>query len=105
MKWIGDAFQTTASSNQATTTSYLHRDILDPSFDATLLPVFSTLALLLAAVSIGNGPDGLFVPETRYRAAIHNLEDASFGSGCGFGRLVENAPHVPLAQPQPLLSV
>jgi hypothetical protein len=105
VKWIGDTFQTTASSNQATTTSYLRRDILESSFDATLLLVFSTLSLLLAAMSMGNGPDGLFVPDTRYRAAIHNLEDASCGSGCGVGRLVENAPQVPLAQPQPLLSV
>jgi hypothetical protein len=41
------------------------------------------------ALSLGNGPDGLFVPETRYRAAIHDLEDASFGSNCGVGRLIE----------------
>jgi hypothetical protein len=30
-----------------------------------------------STLSMGNGPDGLLVPETRYRAAIGNLEDAS----------------------------
>ena len=34
------------------------------------------------------------MPETRYRAAINDLEDASFGPGCSVGSLVENAPHV-----------
>src|SRR6266403_5665325 len=45
-------------------------------------------------VSMGNGPDGLLVPETRYRAVVDKLEDASFSPGCGVGRLVENTPHV-----------
>jgi len=45
-------------------------------------------------LSMGNGPDGLLVPETRYRAVVDKLEDASFSPGCGVGRLVENTPHV-----------
>ena len=49
------------------------------------------------ALPMGNGPDGLRVPEARYRAAIDNLEDASFGLDCGVGRLVEKAPHVAVA--------
>ena len=48
-------------------------------------------------VSMGNGSDGLLVSETWYRAAIDNLEDASFSLDCGVGRLVENAPHVTVA--------
>ena len=40
-------------------------------------------------LSMGNGPNGLIVSQARHRAAIHNLEDASFGSGCGVGRLIE----------------
>jgi len=48
-------------------------------------------------LSMSNGPDGLIMSQARDRAAIHNLEDASFGSGCGVGRLVENAPHVAVA--------
>lgn len=39
---------------------------------------------------MGNGSNGLLVPETRYRAATNNLEDASFGLYRSVGRLVEN---------------
>ena len=48
-------------------------------------------------LSMGNRPDGLIMSQARDRAAIHNLEDASFGFGCGVGRLIENAPHVAVA--------
>ena len=41
------------------------------------------------ALSMGDHPDGLIVSEARDRAAIHNFEDASFGSSCGVGRLIE----------------
>jgi hypothetical protein len=41
------------------------------------------------ALSMGNGPDGLVVSQARDRAAIHDLEDASFGSNSGVGRLIE----------------
>jgi hypothetical protein len=73
----------------------------DPIAEASELPDHSRGALLLGlfgdrwapffvtdslmqdqpnqpALSMGNGPDGLFVPETRYRAAINDLEDASW---------------------------
>jgi len=40
---------------------------------------------------MGNGPDGLLMSQAGDVAAIHNLEDAYFGSGCGVGRLVEEA--------------
>jgi|SRR5271167_211134 len=46
---------------------------------------------------MGNGPDGLIMSQARDRAAIHDLEDAAFGPGCGVGRLVENAPHLAVA--------
>jgi hypothetical protein len=46
------------------------------------------------ALSMGNGPDGLLVPVTRYRAAID--KDTSFRPYGGIGRLLENAPHVRL---------
>ena len=46
---------------------------------------------------MGNGPDGLIMSQARDRAAIDNVEDASFCSRCGVGRLVENAPHVAVA--------
>jgi len=45
-------------------------------------------------LSMGNRPDGLVMSLARDRAAIHNVEDTSFGPGCGVGRLVENALHV-----------
>jgi hypothetical protein len=40
-------------------------------------------------LSMGNGPDGLIVSQARYRAAINNLEDTSFGSGRGVSSLIE----------------
>jgi hypothetical protein len=40
-------------------------------------------------LSMGNGPDGLIVSQARDGAAIHNLEDASFGPGCGVRSLIE----------------
>src|SRR5260370_38818348 len=46
---------------------------------------------------MGNGSDGLIMSQARDRAAIDNVEDISFGPGCGVGRLVENAPHVAVA--------
>jgi len=50
-----------------------------------------------ATLSMGNRSDGLIMPEARDRAAIDNLEDASFGPGCGVGSLIENAPHLAVA--------
>jgi len=46
-----------------------------------------------ATLSMGNRSDGLNMSEARDRAAIDNLEDTSFGPGCGVGSLIENAPH------------
>ena len=40
-------------------------------------------------LSVGNRPDGLIMSQARDRAAIDNLEDASFGPGCGVGSLIE----------------
>jgi hypothetical protein len=48
-------------------------------------------------LSMGNRTDGLVMSQARDGAAIHNVEDTSFGPGCGVGRLVENAPHVAVA--------
>ena len=45
-------------------------------------------------LSMGNRPDSLIMSQAWDVATIHNLEDASFGSGCGVGRLVENVLHV-----------
>ena len=42
-----------------------------------------------STLSMGNGPDGLIVSQARDRAAIHDLEDASFGPGCGIRSLIE----------------
>ena len=42
-----------------------------------------------SALSMGDGPDGLIVSEARNGAAIHDLEDASSGSGCGVRSLIE----------------
>ena len=53
-------------------------------------------------VSMGNGSDSLFVPQTRYRTTINKLENSSFSLDCGFGRLVENAPHVAVALRRPV---
>jgi len=40
-------------------------------------------------LSVGDGPDRLIVSQARDRAAIHDLEDASFGPSCGVRRLIE----------------
>jgi hypothetical protein len=50
-----------------------------------------------ATLSMGNGPDGLIVSQVRDRAAIHNIEDASFRPGRGVGGMIEKAPHVTVA--------
>ena len=46
---------------------------------------------------MGNNSDGLIMSQARDRAAIDNVEDASFRPRCRVGRLVENAPHVAVA--------
>ena len=43
---------------------------------------------------MGNGSDGLIVSQARDGAAIHNLEEASFGPGCSICSLIEYAPHL-----------
>jgi len=43
--------------------------------------------------------------QSRDRAAIHDLEDASFGLYCGVGGLVEKAPHVAVALRRPVAVV
>jgi hypothetical protein len=50
-----------------------------------------------AAKPMGNGPDGLIVPQARYQSAIDDLEDGSFRLGRGVGSLIQNAPHVAIA--------
>ena len=42
-----------------------------------------------STLSMGNRPDGLIVSQARDRAAINNIEDASFGPGCGVSSLIE----------------
>src|SRR5258707_3068204 len=94
---------------------------LDPIAETSELPDHSGRALLLGlfgdgwapffvtnslvqdqpdqpTLSMSNRPDGLIVSQTRDRAAIHDLKDASFGSGCGVGRLVEHASHVAVSR-------
>jgi restriction-modification enzyme MmeI-like protein len=56
-------------------------------------------------LSMGNRSNGLIMSQARDRAAIHNLEDASFGSGCGVGRLIEKAPEVAVALRRPVAIV
>src|SRR6266702_4204298 len=56
-------------------------------------------------LSMGNGSDRLVVSQAWDRAAINNLEDASFGPGSGVGRLVEKAPHVAVALRGPMAVV
>ena len=48
-------------------------------------------------LSMGNDPDGLIMSEARDRAAIDDLEDASFGFYGGVSSLIEQAPHVTVA--------
>jgi len=40
-------------------------------------------------LSVGNGPDGLIMPEARDRAPVHNFEDTTFGLCSGVSSLVE----------------
>ncbi len=42
-----------------------------------------------STLSMGDGSDSLIVSQPRDRAAIHDLEDASFGPGCGVSSLIE----------------
>ena len=42
-----------------------------------------------STLSMGNGSDGLIVSQSRDRASIHDLEDTSFGPGCGICSLIE----------------
>ena len=47
---------------------------------------------------MGNGPDRLFMPKTRYRAAIDYLEDRSLSFNGSVGRLmIENPQQVTVA--------
>jgi len=50
-----------------------------------------------ATLSMGNGPDGLLMSQTRDRAAIDNFEDTSFGLYGGVRSLAEYASHVAVA--------
>src|SRR5882724_6549884 len=64
------------------------------SFGDRWAPFFVTNSLVQdqpdqPTLSMGDGPNGLIVSQARDRAAIHDLEDASFGSGCGVSSLIE----------------
>ena len=50
-----------------------------------------------ATLSMGNGPDGLLMSQTRDRAAIDNFEDTPFGLYGGVRSLIEYASHVAVA--------
>ncbi|SRR6266436_2994113 len=50
-----------------------------------------------STLSMGNRSNGLIMSQARDRAAIHNIEDAPFGPGCGIGGLIEQAPHMAVA--------
>src|SRR5215469_10481443 len=57
-------------------------------------PFFVTNSLMQdqpdqSTLSMGNSPDRLVVSQARDRAAIHNFKDASLGSSCGIGCLIE----------------
>src|SRR6266702_2783147 len=54
---------------------------------------------------MGNGSDGLCVPQARYQTAIHNLEDSSFGLYCGVASLIKNPSHVTVAFRRPVAVV
>src|SRR6266481_3329196 len=67
---------------------------LPRSFGDRWAPFFVTNSLVQdqpdqPTLSMGDGPNGLIVSQARDRAAIHDLEDASFGSGCGVSSLIE----------------
>jgi hypothetical protein len=93
-------------------------ELSDHSYGALLLglfgdgwtPFFVTDSLVQdqpdqSTLSMRDGPDGLIVSQSRDRAAIHDLEDASFGLYCGVGGLVEKAPHVAVALRRPVAVV
>jgi len=46
---------------------------------------------------MGNGAYGLIVSQARNGTAIDDLEEASFGSGCGIRSLIEYASHLTVA--------
>src|SRR6516165_10634031 len=50
-----------------------------------------------AAQPVGDQADRLLVPEPGHVAAIEELEEGAFGFRRGIGRLVEQAPHLPVA--------
>jgi hypothetical protein len=57
------------------------------------------------ALSVGDGPDRLIVSQARDRAAIHDLEDASFDFYGRVSSLIEQAPHVTVALRGPVTVV
>ena len=64
------------------------------SFGDRWAPFFVTDSLVedqpdQPTLSMSDGPNGLIVSQARDRAAIHDLEDASFGPGCGVTSLIE----------------
>ena len=58
-----------------------------------------------STLSMGDGSDSLIVSQARDRATIYDLEDTSFGPGCGVGGLIEKAPHVAAALRRPVAVV
>ena len=64
------------------------------SFSNGWAPFFVTDSLVQyqpdqSTLSMCDGPDGLIVSQARDRAAVHDLEDASFGPGGGVSSLIE----------------
>jgi hypothetical protein len=64
------------------------------SFGDRWAPFFVTDSLVQdqpdqSTLSMGDGPDGLIVSQARDGAAIHDLEEASSGPGCGVRSLIE----------------
>ena len=49
------------------------------------------------AKPMGNHSDRLIMSQTCDLAAIYDLENASFGPGCGVGSLIENPSHLAIA--------
>jgi N-methylhydantoinase B/oxoprolinase/acetone carboxylase alpha subunit len=58
-----------------------------------------------SALSMADCPDGLFMSQSCHTAAIDKLEDAAFGLYRRVGRLVEDAPHLPVALRRPVTVV
>jgi len=50
-----------------------------------------------ATKPMGDSPDCLIMSQSRYQAAIDNLENGSFRLGRGVGSLIQNAAHVAVA--------